>query len=174
MLGTKTTPFVFTHYIGEEFECGIIFYLFRDASGTEHGLIVSPADVSTGSVWSDPVNTTGATSPWDGSGTNPGNSYKIQQNTTSSAAEECMGYSTGSCSSDWYLPSMDELSLLFDASYIINRTLGSSGQLANAYYWSSTEKSSTDAIVRGFGTLGGIPGSEKKDFTHYVRAIRAF
>ena len=174
LLGTKTTPFVFTHYIGEEFECGIIFYLFRDASGTEHGLIVSPADVSTGSVWSDPVNTTGATSPWDGSGTNPGNSYKIQQNTTSSAAEECMGYSTGSCSSDWYLPSMDELSLLFDASYIINRTLGSSGQLANAYYWSSTEKSSTDAIVRGFGTLGGIPGSEKKDFTHYVRAIRAF
>jgi len=174
LLGTKTTSFVFTHYIGEEFECGVIFYLFRDASGTEHGLIVSPTDVSTGSVWSDPVNTTGATSPWDGSGTNPGNSYKIQQNTTSSAAEECMGYSTSSCSSDWYLPSMDELSLLFDASYIVNRTLGSSGQLANAYYWSSTEKSSTDAIVRGFGTMGGIPGSEKKDFTHYVRAIRAF
>ena len=31
----------FTHYIGEEFGGGVIFHLWKDAQGIEHGLIVS-------------------------------------------------------------------------------------------------------------------------------------
>jgi hypothetical protein len=157
--------------------------LFRDAYGAEHGLIVSVDDISTSSAWSSPSNTTtGATSPWDGSlitTTTPhGNSDIIIANTTTSAALTCASYTASSCigTNVWYLPSMDELSLLFDASFIVNKTLKSISKpyLSNAIYWSSTETASGTAAIRGFGTLSQNQGSYAKTGSWYVRAIRAF
>ena len=40
----------FEHYLGENYGGGIIFHLWKDASNTEHGLIVSVNDLPT-SVW---------------------------------------------------------------------------------------------------------------------------
>ena len=40
-----TTPGTFTHYIGEQFGGGVIFNLWKDAQGNEHGSIVDIVDL---------------------------------------------------------------------------------------------------------------------------------
>ena len=157
----------FVHYIGELFGGGIIFYLYKDASGVEHGLIASLADLGTNQVWSNSLTLTTALSTWDGMS----NSNSIQS--SSPAANLCRTYMNPTYT-DWYLPSMDELFLLFEQSFIINKILGPAGALANADYWSSTDYNANSAIMRGFGTLSQNQGSYPKNTGFYVRAVRAF
>jgi hypothetical protein len=68
---------LFKHYIGEYFEGGVIFHLWKDSLGEEHGLIVDIVDLGE-ELWSNfscvPLNTAscldslnvGADSRWDG------------------------------------------------------------------------------------------------------------
>jgi hypothetical protein len=59
----------FTHYIGEVFAGGVVFHVWRDAAGAEHGLIVALNNLASGSVWSNVGGTSiGAASQntWDG------------------------------------------------------------------------------------------------------------
>ncbi|MCK9422815.1 MAG: DUF1566 domain-containing protein [Bacteroidales bacterium] len=68
--------------------------------------------------------------------------------------------------SDWFLPSLDELELMFQRKTII-------GGFVDAFYWSSSEYDADHAWLVYFGFLGqsiDIKGGGP----YAVRAIRAF
>ena len=66
---------------------------------------------------------------------------------------------------DWYLPSKDELNLMFYNQDIIDG-------FSHETYWSSTEYGSSVAWTQSF--ISGAQNFDGKDSPHYVRAIRAF
>ena len=90
--------------------------------------------------------------------------------TGSAAATYVTGLGAG-----WYLPSIDELGLLYYNRFTTNKALRTGGFTllsSTAYYWSSTEDGTNRAYPFYFG-YGEILYNYKDD-THYVRAVRAF
>jgi hypothetical protein len=178
LVGGGTGGGGFTHYIGEEFGGGVVFHLWRDASGVEHGLIIDKTDLSTAQVWSNiDVGLIGpsAQSSWDGLSNS--NAIVGQAGHTSSASALCLN-STNGAQSDWYLPSVQELNMLWNNYYTVARSLtqiSGATQLQPAIYWSSTEYDyGGGAWYFNFddGTADGTSGA--KNDTNYVRAVRAF
>ncbi len=170
----------FTHFIGEQFGGGVIFHLWKDAQGVEHGLIVDKTDLSTNQVWSN-IQTTligaSAQSSWDGLSNS--NAIVGQAGHTSSAAALCLN-STNGGQSDWYLPSIQELNVLWNNYYTVARSLAQiSGatQLTSAFFWwSSTEFDfdGNDAWGFDFNTGDAYGNGNAKTNATYVRAVRAF
>jgi hypothetical protein len=169
----------FTHYIGEAFGGGVIFHLWKDNAGIEHGLIVDKTDLAA-QVWSNITTVTSAQSSWDGLS----NSIAIvaQVGHSNSAAAICLN-STNGGQSDWYLPSFDELNLLWNSRFNINKALSTIGGATalpiRTGYWSSTEGyGGSNAYGFGFdnGYAQGVYsfGYTGKSNTENVRAIRAF
>ena len=173
--GTATGGGNFTHYIGEEYGGGVIFHLWKDNAGVEHGLIVALTDQSTSRAWSNVTSAaigTSAQSSWDGLSNS--NSIVGQAGHTSSAAKLCLDLVSGG-QSDWYLPSIQELNMLWNNYYTVTRALSQiSGatQLSNSAYWSSSEYDGNVAWY--FGVSFGGPGYDDKGYTNCVRAVRAF
>lgn len=164
-----------THYIGEEFGGGVIFHLWKDAQGVEHGLIIDKIDLSS-AHWSNleyPAIGPSAQSLWDGLSNS--NAIVGQAGHTSSASALCLN-STNGAQSDWYLPSIDELSLLWHSRFNVNKSLSAIGGAivlsTSGYYWSSTEAVYGDAWAQNF--VYGNQFSNVKNVTYYVRAVRAF
>ncbi|MCX6303563.1 MAG: DUF1566 domain-containing protein [Bacteroidetes bacterium] len=162
-----------THYIGELYGGGIIFWL--DNTG-QHGLIASLTDLSTAAQWCPTYSPIGAVSTWDG----PANTAMIAA--ISPAAQLCDDYVNSSVYgtgtfSDWYLPAIDELNLMNNARYILNRNIQLSGLvaqiIANSIYWSSTEYSYNYAFYFNF-TTGNAYNYCLKSTSNWVRAVRAF
>ena len=173
--GTATGGGNFTHYIGEEYGGGVIFHLWKDNAGVEHGLIVALTDQSTAQAWSN-VSTTSigasAQSSWDGLSNS--NSIVGQAGHTSSAAKLCLDLVSGG-QSDWYLPSIQELNMLWNNYYTVARALSQiSGatQISNSFYWSSSEND--DVTAWYFNFIFGLTDFYNKNDTYYVRAVRAF
>ena len=173
--GTATGGGNFTHYIGEEYGGGVIFHLWKDNAGVEHGLIVALTDQSISQAWSNVTSAeigTSAQSSWDGLSNS--NSIVGQAGHTSSAAKLCLDLVSGG-QSDWYLPSIQELNMLWNNYYTVTRALSQiSGatQLSNSVYWSSSEGSSSLAWGFSFGL--GNATSNLKGNPYCVRAVRAF
>jgi len=173
--GTATGGGNFTHYIGEEYGGGVIFHLWKDNAGVEHGLIVALTDQSISQAWSNVTSAeigTSAQSSWDGLSNS--NSIVGQAGHTSSAAKLCLDLVSGG-QSDWYLPSIQELNMLWNNYYTVARALSQiSGatQMSNAPYWSSSESYSNNAW--DFTFTSGSSFNTNKNFTLYVRAVRAF
>ena len=67
---------------------------------------------------------------------------------------------------DWWLPTKEELNLLYKQKEIV-------GGFATDYYWSSSEDCSGYAWIQYFGN-GYQNDDYYKDYTFYVRAVRAF
>lgn len=165
----------FTHYIGEEFGGGVIFHLWKDNAGGEHGLIVDITDLSTAQAWSN-IDATligaSAQSSWDGLSNS--NAIVGQSGHTSSASALCLN-STNGAQSDWYLPSVQELNMLWNNYYTVARSLtqiSGATQLQPANYWGSSEYDATKAWRFYFGD--GTAYYYGKYSTNYVRAVRAF
>jgi hypothetical protein len=165
----------FTHYIGEVFGGGVVFHLWKDSQGVEHGLIVDKTDLSSGQVWSN-VNTTligtSAQSKWDGLSNS--NSIVGQSGHTNSAAALCMN-STNGGQTDWYLPSLEELNLLWNSQFNVDKslsTIGGATALGMTYYWSSMEIDFDYAWY--FNFINGGASSFSKSSPYSVRAVRAF
>jgi hypothetical protein len=153
------------HYTGEHYQGGIIFYV--DSSG-QHGLIISPVDLSTGMAWGNITNALigpSAQNYYDGLGNS--NAIVAQPGHTISAASICLSY-TGGGYNDWYLPSFFELKMIFDESYVIP---GLPPAMTYPGYWSSTEKTATFGFCLELN--GGICSCEKI-VINSVRAIRRF
>jgi len=159
-----------THYIGESFGGGIVFYISENG---RHGLIVAETDQDPSIQWYNGVkrytNTAG-----DGFGAGEMNTMLIialltNDNPMSNfAAKVCADYSMtsdGVTYGDWYLPSKFELDLLFDMKDIV-------GGFTNEYYWSSTEFSSVTAWCQNFSS--GMQVNLNKSLPYSVRAIRKF
>ena len=147
--------------IGQVYGGGIIFYI--DNSG-KHGLIAAPSDYRNKCGWYCFGTYVSGTSTAIGKGqanssaiTNAGCGYL-------SAAGVCVSLVLNGYS-DWYLPSKDELDLMYAKKDII-------GGFTGTIYWSSSESSSERAWARGFHD-GGSAGLMKSSF-YSVRAIRTF
>ena len=125
----------FTHYIGEYYGGGVIFNLWKDAQGVEHGLILDPFEITipSGVTWSNVSNSfvdsvylpndfawNTALSAWDGLS----NSLAIasQPGHTNSYAALCLNSNQGGFN-DWYMPSIEELNILWQNRFDVNRTL---------------------------------------------------
>ncbi|PTB97433.1 hypothetical protein C9994_02995 [Marivirga lumbricoides] len=164
----------FTHYLGEQFGGGIIYHLWKDANQVEHGLIVSLDDLGK-SIWGDDNVLVGSQSPWNGSA----NSNAIISATNQSAANVCASYNGGGFS-DWYLPSLNELNLLWANLFNVNMALESNnGDVIPSalLLWSSNEVNAN--LAWPFYTLTGsifdtnlYPITKTQQYN--VRAIRRF
>jgi Protein of unknown function (DUF1566) len=149
-------------FIGQSYGGGIIFYI--DGTGL-HGLISATSDQSTGTPWGCMGTLIGGTGTAIGTG--QANTTLIVNgcSTAGIAARICddlvmNGYS------DWFLPSKDELNLLYQQIAVV-------GGFANWYYWSSSEYNATGAWYQSFSS--GIQYSyDVKYDTYCVRAVRAF
>lgn len=175
---TNVSNNVFTYEIGEyvEDEGGVIFHRYLDGS-TQNYLVISITDQSTGQAYSNVASTligASAQSTWDGLSNS--NAIVAQSGFTNGAAKTCLDL-TSLGKNDWYLPSMDELNLIWINRFNINKTLvdvsGSTQVQTNVNYWSSTENTSVNAY--GFTIQNAIyMNSFGKSATNYVRAVRKF
>lgn len=164
------------NYIGKIVPSGIVFFLWKDSAGLEHGLIVGFTDQAISKPWSN-VNSSSvglsSQSSWDGL-TNS-RSIASQSGHTSSCAKLCLDLVSAKYT-DWYLPSIDELNILACNRFLINKALSSIGGATlmpnSASYWSSTELDDKNAIC--FNFLSGTAQGEDKSSACSVRAIRAF
>jgi hypothetical protein len=156
--GTRWESFVTgpKRKVGEVYDGGFVFWV--DASG-EHGLMASLDDLDGGSgVPFSNVNSTligsGAQSMTDG--TTNTTAITDQAGHSTSAASLCSNYNGGG-HTDWYLPSIRELNMLFSVDAVMDDILDNDGdpttnglrQESNSpfagRYWSSTESSSSYA-----------------------------
>lgn len=150
------------HHVGDNYGGGIIFW--TDSIG-QHGLIADTADLDTGIIWNNGSNLlTNATRNGIGAGRFNTERIIIKQGTGAYASQLCADYQGGNYS-DWYLPSVSELTLLYHQQNIV------SGFTGNAY-WSSSELSSQQATAISFTDGSFTPSA--KSVTLPVRAIRAF
>ena len=151
----------FTHYLGEAFNGGIIYYLYKGSDGLEHGLIVALTESA--ATWQAIATLVNANRTEDGA-------YNTTLMTSSPAATYIAGLGAG-----WYLPSIDELGLLYYNRYSAQKGLRTGGNtlLANtANYWSSTEDNAT--LAYDFSFLSGYANFINKTITRTVRGVRAF
>ena len=152
----------FTHYLGEDFDGGIIYHLWKDNLGVEHGLIVNKTEQLT-TNWQATGTLTGADRSEDG-----------DFNTNLMTLSDAETYVT-SLGAGWYLPSIDELNLLYDNRFNTNKALRAGGDTllsTTAYYWSSTEYNTTTAFILNF--IFGTSANINKSNAYSVRAVRAF
>jgi hypothetical protein len=172
----------YTYEIGQyvSTQGGVIFHRYKDG-GQENYLVVSIANQ--GSIgWSNITATAigaSASSTWDGLANS--NAIIGQAGFTNGAAKLCLDLvSLGK--NDWYLPSTDELSLLWHNRFNVNKTLSGNstlgpiagaGELGSPTYWSSTESGTPTAY--SFSFLSGFANSVSgKSDQNQARAIRKF
>ncbi len=151
----------FTHYLGESYLGGIIYYLYKGIDGLEHGLIVSLTE-SGPLAWQNSGTLLNANRTWDGA-------YNTALMSDSPAASYISTLGSG-----WYLPSIDELVKLYHNRYETNKALFAGGNtlLLKSDYWSSTEHTATHAYTFYFSI--GSSDADAKTYTPRVRGIRAF
>lgn len=180
-----------THYVGESYGGGIVFYTYDNGA---HGLIVATSEIGDLGPESS-ASTTGITfggnGIWTGAyrygvggglentnviiskNSNTGTQYFNYSKTTNTlyAALSASQYLPGGTQSiyygDWYLPSKGELELLWN-----NRSsITGSGYNPAHQYWSSTE--TNDYYAYKMQTNGGVGWTPKVDLC-FVLPIRKF
>ena len=160
--GTNAGVGGFTHYLGQAFNGGIIYYLYKGSDSLEHGLIIALTEST--AVWQTTATLVNANRTEDGV-------YNTNLMTGSPAKTYIATLGTG-----WYLPSIDELGLLYYNRYSAQKGLRAGGNtlLSNAAnYWSSTEYTAA-THARTFDFFGGCASYRDKTLTIIVRGVRAF
>ena len=182
MGGTRSSSTT-AYSVGDFAQGGIVFWV--DETG-QHGLVAAKEDQSTGVRWY--AGTDGNTQAKGDS------SYAGESNTAIIiAAQVAIGddgntYAARICNElqvteggktygDWYLPSKEELGLMYQNKTTIDATAGANGGSSfasgfSSYYWSSTENFNTIAWAQYFDDGGQV--TSFKFATYRVHAIRSF
>ena len=169
-----------TYSVGDFAQGGIVFWV--DETG-QHGLVCAKVDQSTGVRWyAGTYGVTRATGdgPFSGELNTSiiiSSQVSIGDDGSDYAAQICNDLQVtegGKTYGDWYLPSKEELNLMYQNKATINTTATANGGsgFASAYYWSSTEDGSNYAWGQDFDD--GYQDYDGKNGTYRVRAVRAF
>ena len=149
--------------IGELHQGGIVFYL----DGTnEHGLVCATNNQSTSAKWG--CYGTNLLASDAEIGTGESNTLIIVTKCTTSgiAARLCYDLVLNGFN-DWFLPSKDELNLMYT-----NLKLNGKGSFSNVFYWSSTEGGDQTGWCQDFAN--GVQDYNFKTNNYHVRAVRKF
>jgi|LakMenE18May11ns_1017448.scaffolds.fasta_scaffold9940481_3 hypothetical protein len=175
----------FTHYVGEPFGGGVIFYLEKDTNGIEHGLVCHTVPLCQACSWSNITTSSIGSLPSSGNYGNYGtnglvwsNMIVSQNGHTNSAAKLCLDLVSNGYS-DWYLPSIEELYQLWSNRYAVIKglsTIPGAITINGSTWWSSYEYNSASAYYMSFllGASVHVGTINKSTSTLSVRAIRAF
>lgn len=150
-----------THYLGESFNGGVIFNLYKGSDGLEHGLVVSLTE-GLALMWQNTGVLSGANRTYDGA-------YNTALINDSPAKLWVTGLGSG-----WYWPSIDELELLFNNRFYVNKGLAAIGGTLLEYgdYWSSSEFDDLQASSLFFKEGHIYTGAKTGAGT--IRAVKAF
>ena len=154
--------------VGDEYAGGIVFYV----DGNCNGLVCAKADQNNGEKTPWHIGTsliTGATGTAIGTG--QANTTLIVNSYGSSeiyAALVCNNLDLEGYT-DWFLPSKDELNLMYSN---LHQATPAIGDFQGDFYWNSTEDDAGDAWLQDFGDGGQY--FDAKSANQYVRAVRAF
>jgi hypothetical protein len=148
--------------LGDRLFGGVVFDISPNG---RNGLVAATEDQSAGATWwNGSYVATGANSNTNGAA-NTNAIISVQGNTGTYAARICRNYNGGGYT-DWFLPSKDQLNLM----YVRRGLIG--GFDFQGVYWSSTETEVSMASGQYF--LTGEQLSSTKNTTDRVRAIRAY
>lgn len=170
---TTEIPCTYKPYaVGDAHAGGIIIYLFKngDAGFTgdeQHGIVVATTDQSGPGNWGcQGTDLPGAAASNIGAGKQ--NTQDIKNACGGSAAGIAAAYRGGNFS-DWYLPSLGELQLI----YQMRNSIGGFNNTSTGIYWSSTEGNASCA--QGINFIQNITACYIKDLGYgSVRAVRNF
>ena len=177
--GAGTLTWTGTHYIGEYYGGGIVFYVY---DGGKHGLIASTADATTPDIfgrvrWFGGSNTI-TRARADGVGAGLKNTAIIIANQGAVdgnpfAASICNEYFVTEIKNgittiynDWYLPSSIEFKLMTQSGVPLN--------LIGPRYWTSTEVNGEYAAMKAYIFNVWYDSLALKGEVHSIRPIRAF
>ena len=153
---------------------GIVFYDAGSVQSWGRYLEAAPFGDEVQRTWATGGNQSAAVSGADGTanGTGEQNTADIVAQSgnvaVTSAAVYCSELVSGG-QSDWFLPSKDELNLMYTNLRSASTPLGG---FSSGYYWSSSESGGGSARYQQF--LIGFQGDFSKNRTGYVRPVRAF
>lgn len=175
--GNEITVTTTTHFVGENFGGGIIFYIFSPGetgyvSGQEHGLIAAPSDNTTTLLrWNNGVTIRlPATQTGLGTGDSNTNVIVANQGTTSAYAARNSSNLTLGGFTDWYLPSRDELDLMYVKRVMIGGfATGNPGP-----YWSSTWNGIDNTLAYAKYFYDGVGNNVATANTYRIRSVRKF
>jgi len=147
---------------------GIVFYDKEKVSDGWRYLEAAPARTEFSAVWTATQENVAGTGTVVGSGQRNTQLIVASRSGNESAARQCTilninGYK------DWFLPSIDELDLMYK-----NLKQKGLGGFKDGFYWSSSQESSNYylALTKLFSDGNQYIGY--KDYEHNVRAIRAY
>ena len=157
--------------IGQSYLGGIVAYNLQSGdpgydANLQHGLIAAPTDQNTNSEWGC-FGTNIGTNVYIGTGNQNTTNIVNGCSTAGIAARICSDLVLGGYS-DWYLPSVIELTKLYE-----NRVaIGGFDTNNNNYYWSSSQWDMFQAYQIYF--TNGFESFTYKGIGRFVRAIRSF
>jgi hypothetical protein len=160
-------------------EGGVIFHRWLSTSAggfpiagkVQNYLVMSPNNLGNATWGLLGINVTNSESTWDGLSNT--NAITVAGGLTTDAAGLCLAYSNLG-KSDWYLPSIDELTKIWINRWDVAQGIivGLGSEITNSQYWSSTEYDKSESYLFQFG-IGSIRAGNKTD-NLVVQPIRTF
>jgi len=173
---TESVSGIITYSVGDFALGGIVFWVNETG---QHGLVCAKEDQSSGIKWRAGSINYATMARGDGPYAGRMNTsiivsvHSAKNDFDGHAALVCGNYLGGGFG-DWYLPSKEELNLMYQNKETIDAvaTSNSGSSFAANDYWSSTESGGATAWIQGF--IDGLQVNYNKSNAYYVRAVRAF